>query len=170
MPRGHFESEFKERQQLTRAQEIVKFLRFLMFELSAGVVQVLVFTILFDGLGLRPWVMTYLPALVASVLWSFTANRKFTFKSVSNVPVAMMKVGLYYLIFTPASTWWGTVLNDQHWAMGTTAQNYVVLIGTMVVNFVTEFCVYRFWVYRKSINTSEAGAREQEKYELRYGG
>ncbi|MCL2472022.1 MAG: hypothetical protein FWF25_09860, partial [Propionibacteriaceae bacterium] len=109
-------------------------------------------------------------ALIASVLWSFTANRKFTFKSVSNIPVAMMKVTAYYLVFTPVSTWWGQELTATTWGIGTTAQSYIVLIGTMVINFLTEFMVYRFWVYRRSINTSRSGLREQEKYQVKYEG
>jgi len=168
MGMGAFESKFVDRHHLARVQEVIKFIQFLGIELSAGLVQVGVFTLLFQGFRITYW-MAYLPALIASVLWSFTVNRKYTFKSVSNIPVAMMKVSLYYLIFTPASTWWGQALNAVDWGIGTAAQSYIVLIGTMVVNFVTEFMVYRFWVYRRSINSSAAGLREQEKYQLRYG-
>ncbi|MCL2735594.1 MAG: GtrA family protein [Propionibacteriaceae bacterium] len=162
---GDFESRFRDDHRLTPIQEITKFFRFLVFELSAGVVQVLVFTLLSEGfhVGYR---FSYLPALIASVLWSFTANRKFTFKSVSNIPVAMMKVALYYVIFTPASTWWGGQLNATSWGIGASTQRYIILISTMVVNFVTEFMVYRFWVYRRSINSSRSGLKEQ----VRYGG
>lgn len=147
---------------LTRVQEITKFFKFLAFDLSAGLVQIAVYAVL-DVM--TPWTYweKYLPALIASVLWSFTANRKFTFKSVSNIPVAMMKVTFYYLLFTPASTWWGDALNAQQWSIGTRAQGYAILIGTMVINFVTEFCVYRFWVYRRSINSSVSGQREQAR-------
>jgi len=166
---GEFESKFAEGRRLTRTQEVAKAFRFLGFELSAGIVQTSVFTMLFQVVRLMYWT-AYLPALIASVLWSFTANRKFTFKSVSNVPVAMMKVTLYYLVFTPTSTWWGNELNRSSWRYMTNAQPYIVLIGTMVINFLTEFMVYRFWVYRRSINTSEAGLREQEHYELRFAG
>jgi len=164
MQLGLRETAFTEQHRLTRMQEVTKFFKFLGFELSAGGIQVLVFTILFTGFGLTAWSSSYLPALVASVLWSFTANRKFTFKSVSNVPVAMIKVAFYYCLFTPVSSWWGDALTATTWPIGAKAQGYIVLIGTMVVNFVTEFCVYRFWVYRKSINTSAAGVREQSRY------
>lgn len=169
MRSGGYESQFTERHQLTRSQEVIKAVRFLCFEISAGVVQVIVFTLLNEGFRLRYW-MSYLPALIASVLWSFTANRKFTFKSVSNVPVAMMKVTIYYLIFTPASTWWGGWLESMDFGVPRSLQSYAILIGTMIVNFITEFLVYRLWVYRNSINTSASGLREQQKYELRYNG
>jgi len=163
---GEYESTFVESNHLTRSQEVIKFMRFLFFDASAGVVQIGVYTFLYTVVGITVWAGSYLPALIASVLWSFTANRKFTFKSVSNVPVAMMKVTMYYLIFTPVSLWWGTELTKGSWGISKGAQSFIVLIGTMVINFVTEFMVYRFWVYRRSINTSASGVREQEKYEL----
>jgi len=151
--------------ELTRVQEVVKFIVFLGCEASAALVQAGVFALLFSVVGFKAWSSSYLPALIASVLWSFTANRKFTFKSVSNIPVAMMKVAFYYVLFTPASAWWGDALAAQHWTIGPVPQYYIILIGTMVINFVTEFCVYRFWVYRRSINTSPAGQREQSRYQ-----
>jgi len=166
---GAYESTFIDSHRLTRMQEVTKFFRFIFFEVSAGAVQISVFTFLFQVFRITYWA-AYLPALIASVLWSFTANRKFTFKSVSNVPVAMMKVTMYYLIFTPVSLWWGTELTKGSWSISKDAQSYVVLIGTMVINFLTEFMVYRFWVYRRSINTSASGVREQEKYEVSVSG
>ena len=170
MHMGEYESTFVESNHLTRSQEVIKFMRFLFFDASAGVVQFAVYTFLFSIMRVTSWSGSYLPALIASVLWSFTANRKFTFKSVSNVPVAMMKVTAYYMIFTPASLWWGTELTKGSWSISKDAQSYVVLIGTMVINFLTEFMVYRFWVYRRSINTSASGVREQEKYEVSVSG
>ena len=147
---------------LTRRQETWKFLQFVLFSISAGIVQVLMFTLLSEGAHLS-YRWAYLPSLVASVLWNFTVNRRFTFKSVSNVPVAMMKVAAYYLVFTPLSTWWGHALDGLRPAAADAALwEYSILAGTMLINFVTEFCVYRFWVYRHSINTSEAGKKEQE--------
>jgi len=147
---------------LTRRQETWKFFQFVFFSISAGLIQILVYTLLSEWARLSHW-MAYLPALIASVLWNFTVNRRFTFKSVSNVPVAMLKVSAYYLVFTPLSTWWVDALNKLQPAMDATLREYIILAGTMLINFVTEFCVYRFWVYRTSINTSEAGKREQEK-------
>jgi len=147
---------------LTRRQEIWKFFQFLLFSLSAALIQELVFNLLGTVAGLSYW-LAYLPALICSVVWNFTINRKFTFKSVTNVPLAMMKIVAYYCVFTPLSTWWGDALSRQDIGLNATLWNNVILLGTLVLNFFTEFCVYRFWVFRKSINTSEAGKREQEK-------
>ena len=160
---GARESQFAQHHRLTKVQEVTKFFKFLACEVSAAAVQSGVFALLFTGFGLKAWSSSYLPALIASVLWSFTANRKFTFKSVSNIPIAMAKVTFYYLIFTPLSAWWGDALSAHPWAMGHQAQGYVILAGTLIVNFVTEFCVYRFWVYRRSINSSVSGQREQAR-------
>jgi len=147
---------------LTRRQELWKFCQFVFFSVSAGVVQVLLYTLLSEVIQLSYW-LAYLPSLVASVLWNFTVNRRFTFKSVSNVPVAMMKVTVYYLIFTPLSTWWGNALDPLDVGLSAALWGYIILAGTMIINFITEFCVYRFWVFRTMINTSEAGKREQER-------
>jgi len=147
---------------LTRRQEVWKFFQFLFFSLSAGVIEVLLCNLL-DGVVHLPYWLAYLVALIASVLWNFTVNRKFTFKSVSNVPIAMLKVVAYYLVFAPLSTWWSKALSELQPGINDALWKNIILVGTMVVNFVTEFCVYRFWVFRTSINTSEAGKREQER-------
>lgn len=63
----------------------------------------------------------------------------------------MLKVFGYYLIFTPLSTWWGDALTkNAGW------NEYLVLAGTMVINFVTEYLFCRFVVYRNSINSIDA--------------
>ena len=91
-------------------------------------------------------------ALCLSVLWNFTLNRKFTFQSAANVPIAMLKVAGFYLVFTPLSTWWSAVLTEP--AYGLMWNEYVVLIGTMVINFVTEYLFQRFVVFGKSLDTA----------------
>ncbi len=105
------------------------------------------FTLLNELVGWKYW-PSYLIALVASVVWNFTFNRKFTFKSASNVPKAMTLVLLYYVVFTPLSTLWGQAMADAG------INEYIVLAFTMIVNFVTEFLYQRFFVFRKSINTN----------------
>jgi hypothetical protein len=86
---------------------------------------------------------------VLSVIYNFTINRKFTFKSANNVPIAMLKVFIYYLVFTPLSIWWGEALtSDAKW------NEYLVLFLTMFINMATEFLVTRYWVYGNSINSA----------------
>lgn len=142
--------------QLSAKQNTVQFIKFTLFSMSAGIVQVVSFTLLNELTPFSYW-PCYLIALVLSVVYNFTVNRKFTFKSVANIPIAMMKIAVYYSLFTPLSTWWGDYLTNIGW------NDYLVLAGTMVINFVTEFMVYRFLVYRNSINSSVSGQKDQER-------
>ena len=95
-------------------ENLRQMIKFLLFSMSAGLIQVLTFTLLFEIAGFIYW-PSYLIALILSVIWNFTLNRKFTFKSSANVPVAMTKIAIYYLIFTPLSTWWGDALTNINW-------------------------------------------------------
>lgn len=146
---------------LKRKNEIIRIIKFVLLSASAGVIQLVSFTILnelaFRGTetGVGYWV-PYLISLILSVIWNFTFNRKFTFKSAANVPKAMLLVLAYYVVFTPLSTLWGDALTDKAvW------NEYAVLIMTMVINLVTEFLYNRFVVYRKSLNTNDLGKKEE---------
>ncbi len=130
-------------------KELLRTVKFTLFSISAGIIQVVVFTLLEEVLHLEHWI-SYLAALVASVLWNFTLNRKFTFQSAGNIPLAMVQVGLFYLVFTPLSTCWTAVLTGPAWGWN----EYVVLVLTMVCNFVTEYLFERLVVFRKSIDTA----------------
>lgn len=131
-------------------KELIRSLKFVLFSISAGVIQVVSFTVMEEILHLTHWV-SYLVSLVLSVLWNFTLNRKFTFCSANNVPVAMALVALFYLVFTPLSTWWTAVLTSA--AVGW--NEYLVLALTMIVNFVTEYLYDRFVVFRSSIDSAK---------------
>ena len=72
-------------------QNVEHAVKFLLFSISAGIIQALTFTFLFEVIHFIYW-PAYLIALVLSVLWNFTLNRKFTFKSAANVPKAMIKI------------------------------------------------------------------------------
>ena len=131
----------------SKKAEMIRFLKFVLFSISAGLIQIVSFTIMNEVVKMKYW-PAYLIALTLSVVWNFTINRKFTFKSASNVPVAMAKVAAFYVVFTPLSTWWGNDLDN----LG--VNEYLILIGTMVINFVTEFLFQRFVVFRDSIDTA----------------
>lgn len=133
-----------------KKKEFLRTLKFTAFSLSAGVIQIVSDTLMLELLHWEPW-LSYLVALVLSVLWNFTLNRKFTFQSAGNVPVAMLLVAAYYLVFTPVSTWWTAVLTGE----GFLWNEYLVLVLTMIVNFVTEYLYQRFVVFRKSLDTAK---------------
>lgn len=131
----------------TKKQNLEHAIKFLLFSMSAGIIQAIVFALLKEVFLFVNW-FAYLIALILSVLWNFTLNRKFTFKSAANVPLAMLKIAIYYAIFTPLSTWWVNELSNIHW------NSYLVLFLTMVVNLVTEFIVTKYVVYKNQINTA----------------
>lgn len=131
----------------TTKENITQMTKFLCFSISAGVIQMASFALLNELIKWAYW-PSYLISLTLSILWNFTFNRKFTFKSASNIPKAMLLVVAYYLVFTPLSTWWGQAMADAK------INEYIVLAFTMIVNFVTEFLYQRFVVFRKTINTN----------------
>ena len=135
-----------------KREELKRTIKFTFFSISAGIIQVVSFALLNELLGMTYWV-AYLICLTLSVLWNFTLNRKFTFKSAANVPVAMLKVAFFYLIFTPLSTWWTAALTEP--AYGLCWNEYLVLILTMLSNFVLEYLYQRFFVFGKSIDTAK---------------
>ena len=132
--------------------ELIRTVKFVLFSASAGIIQVVSFSLLNELLHLNYWV-SYLISLALSVLWNFTLNRKFTFHSAANVPVAMAKVAGFYLVFTPLSTWWTAALTEP--AYGIMWNEYLVLAITMLTNFVTEYLFDRFLVFGSSIDTAQ---------------
>ena len=131
-----------------KKKEFMRTIKFTLFSISAGLIQTVSFTLLNELLHLDYWV-SYLIALILSVLWNFTFNRRFTFKSSANVPIAMAKVFGFYLVFTPLSTWLGNM------ATGKGINEYIVLAVTMMTNMITEFLFCRFVVYKDSMNTNQ---------------
>lgn len=138
-------------------KEIWRAVKFLLFSASAGLIEIGSFTLLNELTNWSYW-PCYLIALVLSVLWNFTLNRKFTFKSANNVPVAMMKVALYYAVFTPASTILGNFLAENlGW------NEYLVTALNMIANFVTEYLYDTYVVFRGSIDTNDLAKKQQQK-------
>ena len=134
--------------------ELWRSAKFLLFSISAGIIEIGTFTLLNELLHLPYWV-SYLTALVLSVLWNFTFNRRYTFQSTENIARAMTLVFLYYLVFTPTSTLLEHQLAGVHgW------NEYLVTAINMLINFITEFLFQRFVVYRNSLDTNE---RAQKK-------
>jgi putative flippase GtrA len=121
-------------------------IKFTLFSASAGIIQVVSFALFNELLKWHYW-PAYLLSLVLSVLWNFTLNRRFTFKSAANVPVAVAKVFGFYAVFTPLSTWLG------HLAETAGINDYVILGVTMLSNFALEFLFCKFVVYRNREDT-----------------
>ena len=130
-------------------KETIRFIKFTFFSISAGLIQILTFTLLNELTSLPYW-PCYLTSLILSVVWNFTLNRNFTFKSNNNIPLAMTKVFIYYIIFTPATTILGDYLVEKSlW------NEYLVTILNMFLNFITEFLYQKYFVFKNSIDTKK---------------
>jgi len=129
--------------------ELIRTIKFVLFSASAGVIEIGSFELL--NL-LTPWDywVKHIISIVLSVLWNFTLNREFTFRSANNVPIAMLKVALFYAVFIPVTTILGDhLVNTCGW------NDTVVKALTMLLNFVTEYLYDRFFVFGKSIDTNK---------------
>ena len=127
--------------------ELKRMIKFTLFSISAGLIEIGLFELLYNVIKWNWW-PSYLIALIASVIWNFTLNREYTFKSSNNVPVAMLKVFLFYLVFTPTSTLLGNYLEGTLKWNGT-----IVTLINMVLNFVLEYLYDRYYVFKDSIDT-----------------
>lgn len=135
-------------------KEWLRTIKFVFFSISAGLIEMAAFALLNELTGWSYW-PSYLIALTLSVLWNFTLNRRYTFQSANNVPVAMVKVLAFYVVFTPLSTLLGNYLaEDLLW------NDYLVTIVNMLLNFVLEFLYDRFYVFRDSIDTNDLAKKK----------
>ena len=140
-----------------KTKELLRVVKYALIAASAGIIQ-FSSEMLLEKVFHLPYWLSYLVALILSVLWNFTINRKYTFKSANNVPIAMLKVAAYYAVFTPLSTMGGNYLVETlHW------NSTLVLVITMLLNFVTEFLYQRFFVFGKSIDTNAQAQKEKAK-------
>lgn len=137
-------------------KEVWRAIKFVLFSMSAGLIEMGSFALLNELTTWRYW-PCYLIALALSVVWNFTLNRKFTFKSTANVPFAMFLVLCYYAVFTPLSTWGGDYLAETlHW------NEYLVTFLNMFANLVTEYLFQRYVVYGKKVDNREVKKEEYE--------
>lgn len=143
-----------------KKDNIIQVIKFVLFSTSAGIIQTVTFTLLTElppklfETELPYWAC-YLPALVLSVVFNFTVNRKFTFKSASNIPVAMLKVALFYAVFTPVTTILGDMAATKFDAANNPVADYLIFGVTMLLNLVTEFLYQKYFVFRDAIKTDE---------------
>ncbi|MCR5699482.1 MAG: class II aldolase/adducin family protein [Treponemataceae bacterium] len=149
--------------------EGIRILKFFLFSTSAGIIEILSETILekclpwakmTENTEIKYWV-SYLIALILSVIWNFTFNRKFTFKSATNVPIAMLKVFAFYLVFTPATTFLQKFLCSFDWGAVDAAKGQITTGINMAINLTTEYVYDRFFVFRNSIDTNTGAKKDK---------
>lgn len=132
---------------LKNRKELIRAIKFFLFSVSAGIIEFVSFALL-DAFTPMPYWSKYLIALILSVVWNFTLNRRYTFRSAEKIPIAMLKVALFYLVFTPLSTLFGNFLaEDLRW------NELLVTIVNMALNLVLEYFYDRFFVFRKTLDT-----------------
>ena len=137
-------------------KELLRTLKFALLSASAGIIELAVFSLL-NELIKWPYWPCYLIALVCSVVWNFTLNRRYTFQSANNVPLAMLKVFLFYCVFTPVTTILGNYLAEEcGW------NEYLVTGLNMALNLVTEYLYDRFYVFKDSIDTNDLAKKKEE--------
>jgi len=129
-----------------KKDSVFQMIKFTFFSISAGIVQVVSFAVFNELFNWIYW-PAYLSSLILSIIWNFTLNRQYTFKSAANIPVAMAKLFGFYIVFTPLSTWLG------HLAEGVGINEYIILLVTMLSNFVLEFLFSKFVIYKNQENT-----------------
>ena len=131
---------------MKKSQEWIRILKFVLFSASAGIIQFGSFALLNELTTWRYW-PCYLISLILSILWNFTFNRRFTFRSNANIARAMLLVLAFYAVFTPTTTCLGDWLaEDMHW------NEYIVTIINMLLNLTLEYLYQRFVVYRNRID------------------
>ena len=125
-----------------KKKELIRTVKFVLFSTSAGIIQIVSFALLNELMSWSYW-PSYLISLTLSVLWNFTLNRRFTFQSASNVPIAMAQTAAFYAVFTPASTWLGNLLESAG------VHDWLVQLIIMCSNLVTEYLFQKFVVYKE---------------------
>lgn len=139
-------------------KETIRAIKFFIISMSAGAIEIGSFTLLNELVWPNHYWPCYLTALILSVLWNFTINRRYTFKSTKNVPRAMAMIFAYYCVFTPATTILGNYLADTLlW------NEYVVTLINMSLNLVTEYLYDTFVVYRNEMDNNDIARRDAEK-------
>lgn len=132
-----------------KKKEYLRAIKFLLFSISAGVIQFVSFALM-DLIPDFDYVIKAYIALTLSVVWNFTFNRKYTFRSISNIKVAMFKTFCYYLVFAPLSIHLADI-----YLVKTLYWNELIVTGcTMLINLITEFLFQRFFIYNNSLDSA----------------
>ncbi len=132
-----------------KKKELIRKIKFTLFSISAGVIEIGLFTLLEELTNWDYWAC-YLIALIVSVIWNFILNRNYTFYSDNNVSVALSKVFLFYLVFTPLSTILGNYLAERLlW------NDYLVTGINMLLNFILEYLYDKYIVFQGSIDSKK---------------
>lgn len=167
-----------------RKKKAKRFLKYAIIAISGGLIQLTAYIILSDAIKLdkhvsfdaiyqkQPWLteifydpdtgktygLSYFIAVSLSVIWNFTFNRKYTFKSASNVPKAMLLFVLYYAFSIPFNCWAIVQLNK---LVVFPLSDKVILICIMLANGLPAFFYQRYVVFGRSLDTKHKKKKRQ---------
>lgn len=130
-------------------KELLRKVKFALFSASAGIIETVSMMLCEEVIKIPGHYLCYAIALVLSVLWNFTFNKKFTFKSAASVPKAMFMTFLFYIPFAPA-----TIMLEHYLADVRGWNEYLVLAINMALNLVLEYLWASKVVYKDSIDTN----------------
>jgi len=131
-------------------KELLRTIKFVLISMSAGLIQAGSYALLFYVLD-TGWTIANFTSLALSIVWNFTFNRKFTFKSATNVPVAMVKAFAFYLWFYPAQYYLGQIFLINNLGLNETLVQGI----TMVLNLALEYPWQKFFVFKGSVDSAE---------------
>ncbi len=149
-------NQVKERKD-ERKKNVKQFILFTLLSISAGVIDYLS-GLLFNYVFHWSSVVSQYLSVALSVIWNFTFNRKFTFKSASNITVAMLKVLAFYVVFIPLSGLLTKWLCDD-----LNVEFALVKIITLVINFVGEFFYWKYFVFRDALKTKKSNEPDNDE-------
>ena len=145
-------------------KELIRSLKFFLFSMSAGLIQTVSIIVCNEVFKLNNEI-SYLIGLILSVIWNFTLNRRYTFQSANNVPVAMLKVAAFYVVFTPLSTWLVKILGGFNWfglIKNTAVSEYIADGVSMILNLILEFFYDKYVVFKGSIDTNDIAQKKKD--------
>ena len=138
-------------------KELFRAIKFAIVSMSAGIVELGTFTLMNELTNLKYW-PCYLTALIASIIWCYTINRRYTFKSGKPIPVVLAYAAAFYAVFTPATTILGNYLAETLlW------NEYLVTIINMTLNLVTEYLYDTYVVYRNNMDNNSIAQKQAQK-------
>jgi len=151
----------EEQVKLTTKENIWITAKYFFFVSTAAIVHIAAFTLLrlfvFNEAD-SSYGWSYFIALLISVTYSFTINRRYTFKSISNITRGMLLILLYYLISAPLVIFGGQVLSN---LVETEWFEWLIMMGTMMINSVIEYIYQRLVIHKGTINTNELARKDK---------
>lgn len=121
---------------------IMQAIKFFMFSATAAIIDVTAFFILRNVFNVRIDIAEVI-SVILSVLYNFTINRKYTFKSTNKIVPAMIKVALFYAVFIPFAAYLSVLLKEKH------VHEAIIKGMTLALNGIGEFFWWKYVVFKE---------------------